>query len=109
DDLAEAAKRIHDLGPQYVVAKGGTEMPGPDAVDVLFDGSEVTVFSTPKIGEERVSGAGGTFAASITAELAKGADPVEAVGVAKQVVTAGIEERLSSHAPFDAITVGLAD
>jgi pyridoxine kinase len=107
DDLAEAAKRIHALGPRYVIAKGGVELAGPDAVDVLFDGEEVTVFSSPKIGEERVSGAGCTFAAAITAELAKGADVVEAVGVAKQVVTAGIEERLASHAPFDAVTVGL--
>lgn len=108
DDLAEAAKRIHDLGPQYVVAKGGVELPGPDAIDVLFDGNEVTVFSTPKIGEERVSGAGCTFAAAITAELAKSSNVVDAVGVAKQVVTAGIEERLASNAPFDAVTIGLS-
>lgn len=107
DDLTEAAKRIHDLGPRCVIAKGGVELPGPDAVDVLFDGNEVTVFSTAKVGEERVSGAGCTFAAAITAELAKGAEVVDAVGVAKQVVTAGIEERLASHAPFDAVTVGL--
>ncbi|HLS01731.1 MAG TPA: bifunctional hydroxymethylpyrimidine kinase/phosphomethylpyrimidine kinase, partial [Beutenbergiaceae bacterium] len=35
EDLAEAAKRIYDLGPAYVVAKGGVELAGPNAVDVL--------------------------------------------------------------------------
>src|SRR5690606_27262384 len=37
DDLIEAARRIHDLGPKYVLAKGGVELPGDEAVDVLFD------------------------------------------------------------------------
>src|SRR5690349_10271550 len=39
DDLAEAARRIGDLGPRYVVAKGGVELPGEEAIDVLYDGS----------------------------------------------------------------------
>ncbi len=103
DDLAEAARRIHALGPRYVVAKGGVELEGPDAVDVLFDGTTTTVVSTPKIGEERVSGAGCTFAAAVTAELAKGAEVTDAVQVAKQLVTQGILDRLPSHAPFDAV------
>ena len=48
DDLAEAARRIHDLGPRYVLAKGGVELPGEDAVDVLFDGEDVTVLRGPQ-------------------------------------------------------------
>ncbi|HEY3687268.1 MAG TPA: bifunctional hydroxymethylpyrimidine kinase/phosphomethylpyrimidine kinase [Streptosporangiaceae bacterium] len=103
DDLVEAARRIHDLGPAYVIAKGGVELPGPDAVDVLYDGSEATVLRAPKIGDNRVSGAGCTFAAAITAELAKGATVPGAVDVAKRMVRAGIEERLTGHTPFDAI------
>lgn len=105
-DLEEAARRIHALGPRYVVVKGGVELAGPDAVDLLFDGETVTVFAEPKIGQERVSGAGCTFAAAITAELAKGANVVDAVGVAKSLVTAGIRERVSSHAPFDTVWQG---
>lgn len=103
DDLAEAARRIHDLGPRYVIAKGGVELPGPDAVDVLYDGDEATVLRAPKIGEDRVSGAGCTFAAAITAELAKGATVPAAVDVAKRMVRAGIESRLTGHTPFAAI------
>lgn len=103
DDLVEAARRIRELGPRHVVVKGGTELPGPDAVDVYFDGEEVTVLSAPKIGEERVSGAGCTFAAAITAELAKGAEVGEAVRTAKAMVREGITERLTTHAPFASV------
>ena len=106
DDLVEAAQRIHKQGPQYVVAKGGVELPGPDAVDVLFDGKEVTTFSVPKVGEERVSGAGCTFAAAITAELAKGAEVNDAVQVAKDIVTQGIQARVAASTPFDTVWQG---
>ena len=100
DELVAAAKRIHELGVPFVVAKGGVELPGPDAVDVLVYDDGVEVFSRPKIGEERVSGAGCTFAAAITAELAKGASVRDAVAVAKDFVTAAVEARLPSNAPF---------
>ena len=106
DDLATAARRIAELGPRAVVVKGGIDFPGPDAVDVLWDGSEITVFRTPKIGEERVSGAGCTLAAAITAELAKGSSIVDAVRVAKDMVTAGIKDRVSAHTPFDTVWQG---
>lgn len=103
DDLIEAARRIHELGPQHVVVKGGTELPGPDAVDVHFDGEDVTVLSAPKIGEERVSGAGCTFAAAITAELAKGTAVGATVPIAKEMVREGITRRLATHAPFASV------
>ncbi len=103
DDLIEAAKRIQAQGPKYVIAKGGVELPGDYAVDVLFDGTEVTIYSEPKVGEERVSGAGCTFAAAITAELAKGADIKAAAAVAKKLVTEGIKNRVESNAPFASI------
>ncbi len=102
-ELAEAAKRIHALGPAYVVAKGGVELAGPNAVDVLYDGETTTVYSTPKVGTERPSGAGCTFAAAITAELAKGTDIHDAVRIAKAVVTQAIHDRLPSNAPFEAV------
>ncbi|HLR27941.1 MAG TPA: bifunctional hydroxymethylpyrimidine kinase/phosphomethylpyrimidine kinase [Ruania sp.] len=102
-DMAEAARRIHALGPQYVIVKGGVELPGHEAVDVLFDGEKSTVYATDKIGQERVSGAGCTFAAAVTAELAKGADIHDAARIAKQAVIQGILERRTSAAPFDAV------
>ena len=106
DDLIEAARRIHDLGPQYVIAKGGVELDGDDAVDVLFDGTDVTLLTAPKIGNERVSGAGCTLAAAITAELAKGTDVAQAVQIAKDLVTRGIKGRVSANTPFDTVWQG---
>lgn len=106
DDLAEAGRRISELGPKYVVVKGGIDFPGPDAVDVLWDGEKATVYSEPKIGEERVSGAGCTLAAAITAELAKGADIHDAVRVAKTMVTDGIKARVPAHTPFETVWQG---
>lgn len=106
EDLIEAARRIHDLGPRYVLAKGGVELPGENAVDVLFDGEDAHIFSAPKVGEERVSGAGCTLAAAVTAELAKGADVSDAVAVAKDMVTAGIRARVSANTPFDTVWQG---
>ena len=106
DDLIEAARRIHDLGPKYVLAKGGVELPGADAVDVLFDGEDVTLLTAPKVGDERVSGAGCTLAAAVTAELARGASMDNAVGRAKDFVTAGIKARVAANTPFDTVWQG---
>ncbi|MBM7417140.1 MULTISPECIES: bifunctional hydroxymethylpyrimidine kinase/phosphomethylpyrimidine kinase [Nocardiaceae] len=103
DDLSEAARRIADLGPRYVVVKGGAGLPGDEAVDVLFDGTDVSVFRAPKIGEERVSGAGCIFAAAITAELAKGSSVQDAVATAKDFAHAGIVGRVTTNAPFTAV------
>jgi pyridoxine kinase len=112
DDLIEAGRRILEYGPAAAVVKGGIDFPGPDAVDVLVERSpggrepKVEVLSVPKIGQERVSGAGCTFASAITAELAKGASVLEAVRTAKAFVTRGIEQRVSAHTPFDTVWQG---
>lgn len=42
-----------------------------------------------------------TLAAAITAELAKGATPLEASRTAKKVVVSAIEHRMHGNAPFD--------
>ena len=106
EQLTEAARRIQEHGPRYVVAKGGVELPGEDAVDVLVAGDEVTVLRAPKVGEKRVAGAGCTLAAAITAELAKGAEGEAAVRRAKDFVTAGIAGRVSGRAPFEVVRQG---
>jgi len=108
DDLITAAKRIHELGPQYVLAKGGVELPGDEAIDVLYDGDEVTVLRAPKIGEHRVSGAGCTLAAAVAAQLANGDSVHDAAAAAKEFVTAAIRGRVSGHTPFDAVWQGAA-
>lgn len=106
EDLREAAKRIGELGVPYVVAKGGVELPGSEAVDVIWDGQAIVETRRPKIGQERVSGAGCSLAAGITAQLALGADLVTAVERARDLVTAGIEARVSGRTPFSVVWQG---
>ena len=106
EDLKRAAKIIHEASGAAVLAKGGVRLAGPDAVDVFYDGETLEVLSAPKVGEVAVSGAGCSLAAAVTAELAKGATPLQAAKTAKHFVTEGIKARVSSHAPFDALWQG---
>ncbi|MCL6423167.1 PfkB family carbohydrate kinase [Brachybacterium sp. JHP9] len=104
--LAEAARIIHERSGAVVLAKGGVEIAGEDAVDVFCDGEQLVELREPKIGEHRVTGAGCTLAAAITAELAKGAAPLEAARIGKAVVTSAIAHRQSTHAGFDLVYQG---
>ena len=106
EDLVQAARRIHEVSGAAVLAKGGIRLDGPDAVDVFYDGTTEEILSVPKIGEHAVSGAGCSLAAAVTAELAKGAAPVEAARRAKEFVTAGIRQRVEGNTPFDALWQG---
>lgn len=106
ESLKAAAVRIHELSGAAVLAKGGVRLAGPDAVDVYYDGETLEVLSAPKVGEVAVSGAGCSLAAAVTAELAKGATPLAAARTAKDFVTAGIQNRVASGAPFDALWQG---
>lgn len=106
EHLTEAARRIHETSGAAVLAKGGVRLAGPDAVDVFYDGTTTEVLSAPKVGEVAVAGAGCTLAAAVTAQLALGAQPLEAARAAKAFVTAGIEHRLASSAPYDVVRQG---
>ncbi|NUL44380.1 bifunctional hydroxymethylpyrimidine kinase/phosphomethylpyrimidine kinase [Cellulosimicrobium funkei] len=106
EDLKEAAKRIHEVSGAAVLAKGGMKLDGPDALDVFFDGQTLEVLSAPKIGDHGVSGAGCSLAAAVTAELAKGATPLEAARRAKEFITEGIRQRVAGNTPFDALWQG---
>ncbi|GAA1150752.1 PfkB family carbohydrate kinase [Ornithinicoccus hortensis] len=103
EELTEAARRIHELSGAAVLAKGGVHLPGPEAIDVFVDDTTTEVLSAPKVGEVAVAGAGCTLAAAVTAALAKGLEPLEAARGAKEFVTAGIQSRLASAAPFDVV------
>jgi hydroxymethylpyrimidine/phosphomethylpyrimidine kinase len=75
-----------------VVIKGG-HMPGDKIVDLLFDGRDVTTFTSPRIQTTHTHGTGCTFAASLAAGLALGRSLVEATEGAKSYV-----ERAIRHA-----------
>ncbi|WP_430788766.1 bifunctional hydroxymethylpyrimidine kinase/phosphomethylpyrimidine kinase [Virgibacillus flavescens] len=88
EDLKQAATDLHELGPKCVLVKGG-RLDGP-AVDVLYDGTDFTMFEASRIDSRHTSGAGCTYSAAITAELAKGKSVIEAVKSAKRFVTSAI-------------------
>lgn len=87
-DLKQAAIDLHDLGPAYVLVKGG-RLEGP-AVDVLYEGTTITTLEAPRIDTENTSGAGCTYSAAIAANLAKGKSIKEAVKISKSFITTAI-------------------
>jgi hydroxymethylpyrimidine/phosphomethylpyrimidine kinase len=101
DDRLEAAKILHQLGAKHVVMKGGHGSE-EELVDILYDGVEFTYFKGQRIETKNTHGTGCTFAAAVTAELAKGKSVKDAVETAKQFIQAAIEDDLeigSGHGP----------
>lgn len=92
DDMAKAAKIIHDCGAKVVVIKGGQRFDNgsQEAIDLYYDGQTYQYLKRPMIQTPNNHGAGCTFAAAITAGLAKGKTPLEAVITAKAFVHAAI-------------------
>lgn len=90
EQMKEAAKKIHDLGAQYVIIKGGSKIGLDHAVDVLYDGEHIELLESEKIDTTFTHGAGCTFSAAITAEIAKGAPVREAILFAKDFITQAI-------------------
>jgi hydroxymethylpyrimidine/phosphomethylpyrimidine kinase len=103
-DAAKAAEQIFEMGPRAVLVKGGHLDAEEDAVDVLFDGSTMHVFRTPRIETVNTHGTGCTYAATIAANLARRMSIPEAVEEAKIYVTQAIRHGLSigkGHGPTD--------
>ena len=91
DDMKEAAEKILELGTKNVVIKGGIGIESDQAVDLFYDGKEFTLFKSDKLDTTYNHGAGCTFAAAITANLAKGLSVKDSVEQAKAFVTAAIK------------------
>lgn len=106
DELKDAAKRIHDQGVPNVLAKAGPSLGTGTALDVFYDGAALEVLEVEAVGTERVHGAGCTLAAAVTAELAKGASPLDAAVTAKDVVSASISHGLRGNIPFPYVYQG---
>ncbi|WP_092607292.1 hydroxymethylpyrimidine/phosphomethylpyrimidine kinase [Actinomyces ruminicola] len=104
--LKDAAKRIYDLGVPNVLAKAGPTLGTGTALDVFYDGETLEVLEVPAVGTERMHGAGCTLAAAVTAELAKGATPLEAAVTAKNVVSASVNPGMHGNIPFTYVYQG---
>jgi hydroxymethylpyrimidine/phosphomethylpyrimidine kinase len=88
-DLLPAARAMHELGPRWVLVKGG-HLPGGDAVDLLFDGNEAVELTAPRLATPHTHGTGCTLASAIAANLADGLEVVPAVQSAKRYLSGAI-------------------
>jgi len=90
EDMKAVAEKIHSLGARNVVIKGGKQLIHDKAVDLFYDGKTFTLLETEKTDTTYNHGAGCTFAAAITANLANGLGVKESVFEAKRFVSAAI-------------------
>ena len=102
-DMREAATRIAALKPAAVIIKGG-HLPGPEVVDLLYENGQLKEFIGPRIEGRNTHGTGCTFAAAITAHLAKGAGLEAAVAAAKAYVEGAMRNGIplgKGHRPLN--------
>ncbi|MGH3776360.1 MAG: bifunctional hydroxymethylpyrimidine kinase/phosphomethylpyrimidine kinase [Pseudonocardiaceae bacterium] len=86
-----AAKELHALGPRWVLVKGGhlrddPHERNPQCLDLLYDGSDFTAFTSPRSATPHTHGSGDTLSAAITCALARGSTMPEAVGYGKRYI-----------------------
>lgn len=93
DDMEAAARKIHGIGCKSVVVKGGHAV--GNALDVLFDGTDMYHFETARIVTKNTHGTGCTFSSAIASQLASGMNVKDAVEQAKIYVTTAIEHSLA--------------
>jgi hydroxymethylpyrimidine/phosphomethylpyrimidine kinase len=94
DDMPDAARALHDLGPRWVLVKGG-HLPGGtavSAVDLLYDGASFEQFRAPRHSTKHTHGSGDTLASAITASLARGRSVPEAVRDGKAFVSRAVAD-----------------
>jgi pyridoxine kinase len=90
DDMKQAAVKINQLGAKHVIIKGGSKLDHEKAVDLLFDGKDFKIYESDRVDTTYTHGAGCTFSAAITAQLAKGHSVLDAIDTAKDFITEAI-------------------
>jgi len=102
EERRAAARDLVGLGAKVAVVKGGHA--DGDAVDVFFDGSQTIELHAERIATPNTHGSGCVFSAAITAGLARGLTPLEAVLEAKAFITNAIASALEighGHGPVN--------
>jgi hydroxymethylpyrimidine/phosphomethylpyrimidine kinase len=88
-EMKEAGRRILDLGPDYVVVKGG-HLPGTEAVDILVGPDTEMMLKSPKYPYE-VHGSGCCFSAAMAGYLAHDCSVDLAFSKAKAFIDGAIQ------------------
>ncbi|OTB07131.1 hypothetical protein M426DRAFT_318161 [Hypoxylon sp. CI-4A] len=102
EDLERIAREVLDLGPKWVLIKGGhtpfkkdgsvakTPEEREIVVDLLFGEGHATKIESPYIESKNTHGTGCSLASAIASNLSKGLKPIDAVKAACRYVEAGI-------------------
>jgi len=95
EDMQAAAQRIHELGANAVLVKGGGMQGELRGVDVWFDGQQLETLVAKPVDTNNTHGTGCTLSAAIAANLALGYDPLAATRRAKDYVTSALNYALA--------------
>jgi hydroxymethylpyrimidine/phosphomethylpyrimidine kinase len=95
EDMQTAAQRIHELGAEAVLVKGGGLQGNLRSMDVWFDGQQLETLTAETIDTTNTHGTGCTLSAAIAANLALGDDPLTATRRAKAYVTNALKYALA--------------
>jgi hydroxymethylpyrimidine/phosphomethylpyrimidine kinase len=92
-DLRRAAAAMLELGPIWVLIKGGHlgGSTSAESVDLLSDGASETLLRAPRLDNTHTHGTGCTLASAVASYLARGLTMPAAVAAAKDYVTGAIE------------------
>ena len=93
EEQREAARALHALGPRWVLIKGGHLSGAADdglCRDLLYDGTDFTEFTGPRLATRHTHGSGDSLAAAITSALAQGVPMLDAVGYGKRYIKQAI-------------------
>jgi hydroxymethylpyrimidine/phosphomethylpyrimidine kinase len=90
---AELARELHGLGPKNVVVTGGHR---EEAIDVFFDGTEITEIPGSRYPDGAAHGSGCTHSSALAAHLALGFTPLDAARQAKAIAGEAVRDGLSS-------------
>jgi hydroxymethylpyrimidine/phosphomethylpyrimidine kinase len=82
-----AAKALHQLGPRWVLVKGGHLRSSQRSCDLLYDGADCFEFDAARLPTGNDHGGGDTLAAAVACALGFGHTVPDAVAFGKQWVT----------------------
>lgn len=88
DDMKEVGYKILELGPKYVLMKGG-HLDG-DAIDVLIGKNIFEVYKQERLNRKNTHGTGCTLSSAITSHLALGHSIQESIKLSKEYITEAI-------------------
>lgn len=88
EDMKIVGRKILELGPKYVLMKGG-HLEG-DAVDILIGEDVFEIYNSERIDRKNTHGTGCTLSSAITSYLALGYNIEQAISLSKEYITEAI-------------------